>query len=62
MVFSNTDIQKFQYGLILSFGYNTWNVHAYYSLNPLLKEGAAIQTGETFDLNVLRIGVIFYIL
>ena len=62
MVFSNSDIQEFQYGLILSFGYNTWNVHAYYSLNPLLKEGTALQTGETLDLNVLRIGVIFYIL
>jgi len=62
LVFSNSDIQEFQYGLILSFGYNTWNVHAYYSLNPLLTEGTTLQTGESLDLNVLRIGVIFYIL
>ena len=60
--FSNPDIQDLQYGLILSFGYNTWNVHAYYSLNPLLKDGTNLQTGESLDLNVLRIGVIFYIL
>ncbi|WP_036382388.1 porin family protein [Muricauda sp. MAR_2010_75] len=60
--FSNPNIQEFQYGLILSFGYNTWNIHAYYSLNPLLKEGTSLQTGEPLDLNVLRIGVIFYIL
>ena len=60
--FSNPDIQDLQYGLILSFGYNTWNVHAYYSLNSLLKDGTNLQTGESLDLNVLRIGVIFYIL
>ncbi|WP_242528003.1 porin family protein [Allomuricauda sp. CAU 1633] len=62
MVFSNPDIQDLQYGLILSFGYNTWNVHAYYGLNPLLKEGTSLETGESLDLKVLRIGVIFYIL
>lgn len=62
MAFSNPDIQELQYGLILSFGYNTWNVHAYYSLNPLLKDGTTLQSGELLDLNVLRIGVIFYIL
>ncbi|MFC4218829.1 porin family protein [Flagellimonas marina] len=62
MAFSNPDINEFQYGLILSFGYNTWNVHAYYGLNPLLENGTDLQSGESLDLNVLRIGVIFYIL
>lgn len=60
--FSNDDIQKFQYGLMLNFGYNTWNIHAYYGLNPLLEEGAALESGEAIDISVLRIGVIFYIL
>ncbi|WP_190811079.1 porin family protein [Flagellimonas sp. S3867] len=60
--FSNDDIEKLQYGLMLSFGYNTWNVHAYYSLNPLLKDDVMINGGESIDLRVLRIGVIFYIL
>lgn len=60
--FSNADLQKFQYGLILSFGYNTWNVHAYYGLNPLLKEGTFLENGAAIDLQVLRIGLIFYIL
>lgn len=60
--FNNDDIEKFQYGLILNFGYNTWNVHAYYGLNPLLKNGTNLQTGESIDFKVLRIGIIFYIL
>ncbi len=60
--FSNDNIEKLQYGLILNFGYNTWNVHAYYGLNPLLKEGAMTENGEAIDMRVLRIGIIFYIL
>ncbi|WP_437397345.1 porin family protein [Flagellimonas lutimaris] len=59
--FYNDDIEKFQYGLMLNFGYNTWNIHAYYGLNPLLKEEATLN-GNSIDLRVLRIGLIFYIL
>lgn len=60
--FSNTDVQQFQYGLILNFGYNTWNIHAYYGLNPLLEESVQLQSGESVDMRALRIGLIFYIL
>ncbi len=60
--FNNKDIEQLQYGLILNFGYNTWNVHAYYGLNPILKNGTDLQSGESIDFKVLRIGVIFYIL
>ncbi|MBW8242046.1 PorT family protein [Muricauda oceani] len=59
--FSNDDIDAFQYGLMLNFGYNTWNIHAYYGLNPLLKKGASLE-GEPIDLKVLRVGLTFYIL
>jgi hypothetical protein len=60
--FTNDDIEKWQYGLMVNFGYNTWNVHAYYALNPLLKDGTVLDTGEAIDIRALRIGVIFYIL
>jgi len=60
--FSNSDIENLQYGLMLNFGYNTWNIHAYYGLNPILKGGTSLQSGNSIDLKVLRIGVIFYIL
>ena len=60
--FSNSDIRDFQYGLTLSFGYNTFNIHAYYSLNPLLNDGVVLNNGESIDTRVFRIGIIFYIL
>lgn len=59
--FRNNDISQWQYGLTLNFGYNTWNVHLYYSLNPLL-EDATISSGEQINIRPLRVGVIFYIL
>src|SRR5690606_18427935 len=60
--FSNEDIDTLHYGLILNVGYHTWNLHFYYGLNPILKEGARLDNGDSLDLKVLRIGVIFYIL
>jgi len=59
--FSNDDIQAFQYGLMLNFGFNTWNIHAYYNLNPLLEDNAMLN-GAPLDFRVLRIGLTFYIL
>ncbi|RDY58690.1 porin family protein [Flagellimonas nanhaiensis] len=60
--FSNDDIRKIQYGLMFNFGYNTWNIHAYYALNPLLEDGTVLDNGSSIDFRALRIGVIFYIL
>lgn len=59
--FKNTDLTKFQYGLTLSFGYNTFNVNAYYSLTELF-DGIASVNGEVLQYRPLRIGLIFYIL
>lgn len=59
--FSNEDISQWQYGLTLNFGYNTWNIHFYYSLNPLLEDSALLD-GEPIKIRPLRVGVIFYIL
>ena len=59
--FQNDDVSRWQYGLTLNFGYNTWNVHLYYSLNPLLENTAALN-GEVINMRPLRLGVIFYIL
>ncbi|MEP2059243.1 MAG: porin family protein [Maribacter litoralis] len=59
--FYNTDLTKFQYGLTLSFGYNTFNLHAYYALTELFNGNASVN-GETLQYRPLRIGLIFYIL
>lgn len=59
---SNLDtFNNFQYGATLSFGYGTWNFHAYYALNTIFKNSAQINN-ESLDIQALKLGVIFYIL
>lgn len=60
-IFNNKDFNRFQYGAYLSFGYNTWNFHAYYGLNTLFKSDAKID-GKSIDMKTLNIGLMFYIL
>lgn len=55
------DFNKLQYGLTLTAGYNTWNLHLYYALNPIFSNNANID-GEKIDSNVLKVGLMFYIL
>jgi len=59
--FINPDIRKLQYGLMFNFGYNTFNVHIYYSLNNLFEDGVIFEE-EDLKLKPLRVGLIFYIL
>ena len=59
---SNIDsFNKFQYGLTLGAGYGTWNFHAYYGLNSIFNDDSKLNS-ETIDMNVIRLGLIFYIL
>ena len=60
--FNNTDIRKFRYGLMLNFGYSTFNVHAYYALSNLFNDNVNTVEGESIEFRPLRIGIIFYIL
>lgn len=53
-------ITKLQYGLTLSAGYNTWNFHLYYGLNPVFDN--AFVNGNKIKTNELKIGLMFYIL
>lgn len=59
--FYNSDIRKFQYGLTFNFGYNSFNLHAYYALNNLFNDGVTLN-GSDINMKPLRIGLIFYIL
>src|SRR5690554_4774241 len=45
----------------LSFGYNTFNFFASYSINPFFKE-AFTEEGEKVDFRTLKVGLMFYIL
>lgn len=58
---NNDDFNKFQYGLTLSAGYNTWNLHLYYALNPIFSNDVEINN-EHLDISAVKIGLIFYIL
>ncbi|MBQ0117822.1 MAG: PorT family protein [Flavobacterium sp.] len=55
------EINKFQYGIYVSAGYNTWNAYVYYGLNPLFKSVDLAQ-GTEVKLNALHLGLMFYIL
>jgi len=56
-----SDFNKFQYGLTLSAGYNTWNLHLYYALNPIFSNEATLDS-STMDMHAIKVGLMFYIL
>ena len=56
-----TSYNKFQYGLTLNVGWNTFNIHAYYALNSLFQSSARLN-GQRINVQPLRLGFIFYIL
>lgn len=60
--FNNPDTENFTYGLTLNLGYNTFNLHLYYGLNDLFRDGITGPDGQQLEMAPLRIGLIFYIL
>ncbi len=59
--FSNDSLRKFQYGLTFNVGWNTFNIHIYYSLSSLFNDNVALDN-EMIEVKPLRVGFIFYIL
>lgn len=57
----NPNFNNLQYGLTLSAGYNTWNLHLYYALNPIFNNDVQLN-GNTIDMSAIKIGLMFYIL
>lgn len=55
------DLNKVEYGLTLSAGYNTWNIYFYYGLNPIFSDNAVLD-GEVINMNAIKVGLMFYIL
>ncbi|MGY5850749.1 porin family protein [Salegentibacter sp. F14] len=54
------ELNRFRLGANLTFGYNTFNFHFYYSLNPLFSD-AKVDNSE-IGMHLVRIGLMFYIL
>ena len=55
------ELNRFQYGLSLSVGYDAFNFQAYYGLNTLFNDDAQLNE-NAIDLQVLRLGIQFYFL
>jgi hypothetical protein len=59
---SNIDVfNRVQYGITLSAGYGTWNFHAYYGLNSIFNDDSKLES-QPIDMNVIKLGLMFYIL
>lgn len=60
--FTNVDdLNKMQYGLTLNVGYGIWNLHVYYGLNPIFSSNARLND-SILDINIIKIGLMFYLL
>lgn len=58
---ANPNLERMQYGLTLSVGYATFNLHLYYGLNSIFENSAELNT-QPIDLSAIKIGLITYIL
>ena len=61
---NQTEIPEFnpvRISATLSFGYDTFNFFASYSINPFFKDAYTVN-GEKIDLRTLKVGLIFYLL
>jgi hypothetical protein len=58
---NNKDFQEFLYGVYLSMGYSAFNLQVHYNLNSIFKSTAQIDSVPV-NMNVLSLGLIFYIL
>lgn len=54
------EFERFRLGTIFTFGYNTFNFHVYYNLNPLFKN--AFLDENEIGIHTFKIGLMFYIL
>lgn len=59
-VTSNKNLNKFQYGVYIATGRNTWNLYAYYGIQDIFKTGKL--NGNPIGLNTFNLGLMFYIL
>ena len=58
---NNKDFEKLLYGVYLSMGYSAFNLQIYYGLNSFFKSTAQINATPV-TMNVLSLGLVFYIL
>lgn len=55
------ELNRFRYGATISFGWNTFNIYLYYSLNSFFNNSAKVNN-QPVEMNTAKFGLIFYIL
>ena len=55
-------IRKNNTSIFLSMGYNTWNMFVEYDLNYIYQSSVKLANGSHLKLQILKLGLIFYIL
>lgn len=57
------ELEKFRLGTTFTFGYNTFNFHFYYSLNPFFKDANLDELNQAeVGITTFKVGLMFYIL
>ena len=59
-VTGNPDFAKWQSGIYISAGYNSWNINIYYGLRHLMQSGTL--NDKEIELKTINFGLMFYIL
>ena len=54
------ELERFRLGTTFTFGYDTFNFHVYYSLNPYFKDARLNNT--EFGIHTFKVGLMFYLL
>lgn len=54
------ELERFRLGTTFTFGYNTFNFHVYYNLNPFFKDAQLNNT--EFGVHTFKVGLMFYLL
>lgn len=54
------ELERFRLGTTFTFGYNTFNFHVYYNLNPYFKDAQLNNT--EFGIHTFKVGLMFYLL
>lgn len=55
------ELDRLRIGTTLNFGYNTFNFHIYYGLNPFFRD-AQLEDGTGVGVGTFKLGLMFYIL
>lgn len=54
------ELERFRLGTTFTFGYNTFNFHVYYNLNPFFNDAQLNNT--EFGIHTFKVGLMFYLL